>query len=254
MKDELQGKVKILDTIIIDLKGKFAHFRKFYTNSSSMSYSVPPRTAVMGIIAAILGYERDSYYDLFAVDKLNVSLRKMNSTRNIMQTVNYIKATDVKSVLTPKEHTQIPFEIVTGGDGVHYRLYINHTDKKIMDTLFQRCSQKAPAYSPYLGTAPFGCGIQLIDRIDAQKKQCDGYVEISSIIGIDDIDDQGILFGGNDITLMKENMPREIYEGRVIGKAKPYIFDNHGRPLKVKIRDCYYNAVYGDINENIVFM
>ena len=46
--------------IVFDIKGKFAHFRKFYTNSSSLTYGIPPRTAICGILAAILGLERDS--------------------------------------------------------------------------------------------------------------------------------------------------------------------------------------------------
>lgn len=78
--------------IIFDLYGRFAHFRKFYTNSSSLSYSVPPRTTIEGIIAALLGYERDSYYDLLDVDKLNVAVRKIGESRKVMQSLNYIKA------------------------------------------------------------------------------------------------------------------------------------------------------------------
>lgn len=65
--------------IIFELWGKFAHFRKFYTNSSSLSYSVPPRTTIEGIIAAILGYERDSYYEKFNPDNLYVAVRKVGN-------------------------------------------------------------------------------------------------------------------------------------------------------------------------------
>ncbi len=61
---------------VFDLYGKFAHFRKFYTNSSSLTYLIPPRTTIEGIIAALLGYERDSYYDVLSVDKLNIAVKK----------------------------------------------------------------------------------------------------------------------------------------------------------------------------------
>ena len=59
--------------VIFDIEGKFAHFRKIYTNSSSLSYLVPPRTTVQGIIAAMLGYERILLHqvdrDVFIVEK-----------------------------------------------------------------------------------------------------------------------------------------------------------------------------------------
>lgn len=61
--------------LVFDLKGKFAHFRKFYTNSSSLSYLVPPRTVIEGMVAAILGFERDSYYDMFSAENLLVAVQ-----------------------------------------------------------------------------------------------------------------------------------------------------------------------------------
>ena len=51
-----------MDLLVFDISGKFAHFRKYYTNSSSLTYLVPPRTSIYGLIAGILGLERDSYY------------------------------------------------------------------------------------------------------------------------------------------------------------------------------------------------
>ncbi|KPA09783.1 CRISPR-associated protein Cas5 domain protein, partial [Candidatus Magnetomorum sp. HK-1] len=42
--------VSILKILSFRLNGRFAHFRKFYTNSSSLSYFVPPRTAIIGML------------------------------------------------------------------------------------------------------------------------------------------------------------------------------------------------------------
>ncbi|MCB5267201.1 MAG: CRISPR-associated protein Cas5, partial [Candidatus Cloacimonetes bacterium] len=46
---------KNFDTILeLRLSGNLAHFRKFYTNASSLSYTIPPRTAICGLVASIL--------------------------------------------------------------------------------------------------------------------------------------------------------------------------------------------------------
>jgi CRISPR-associated protein Cas5h len=79
----------IMDIIIFEISGKFAHFRKFYTNSSSLSYSVPSRTTVEGIIAAILGLERDTYYEKLSLDNCKIAIEKVNKTRKINQSLNY---------------------------------------------------------------------------------------------------------------------------------------------------------------------
>jgi CRISPR-associated protein, Cas5h family len=67
-----------------------AHFRKVYSNSTSLSYYFPPRTTVLGIVAAALGLPRDSYYD--KLNQLNVGvsavtpLRKLTVGEDILDT------------------------------------------------------------------------------------------------------------------------------------------------------------------------
>ncbi|NLA44693.1 MAG: CRISPR-associated protein Cas5, partial [Candidatus Cloacimonetes bacterium] len=58
----------------LKLSGKFAHFRKFYTNASSLTYMLPPRTTVCGLLASMLQIPRDNYYDLMSSDKLGIAV------------------------------------------------------------------------------------------------------------------------------------------------------------------------------------
>ena len=173
-----------MDLLILKVKGKFAHFRKFYTNSSSLSYSVPPRTTVIGLLAAVLGYERDSYYELFPKDKFNVSVKKDSCIRKVMQSVNYIKATSPKNIFQPKDHTQIPVEILTGDDGVGYTIYINCADKNLMDELEYRVKDNKYVYSPYLGAAPFNCSFQFCRRLDVQLQKSNEPIRISTPVNL----------------------------------------------------------------------
>lgn len=46
--------------ISFTLSGKFGHFLKAEAGASAMSYPVPPRTVIIGIIGAILGLEKDT--------------------------------------------------------------------------------------------------------------------------------------------------------------------------------------------------
>ena len=63
-----------MEVLIFDLSGKMAHFRKYYTNSSSLTYYFPPRTVIIGLIAGLIGKERDSYYEIFSKDKAYVGI------------------------------------------------------------------------------------------------------------------------------------------------------------------------------------
>ncbi|OAA83842.1 type I-B CRISPR-associated protein Cas5b [Clostridium ljungdahlii] len=240
-----------MDLLILKVKGKFAHFRKFYTNSSSLSYSVPPRTTVVGLIAAVLGYERDSYYELFSKKNFNVSIKKDGCIRKIMQSVNYIKATSPKSIFCPKDHTQIPVEILTGDDGVKYTIYINCKDKGLMDELECRVKDNKYVYSPYLGAAPFNCSFEFCNRLDVQLEKSNELIQVSTPVNSKYIAPGSIdIFEDDNLKLLKERMPVEFLKDREIGDMASYIYDENGHPLKLKL-----NAEFVKLeDENIVFM
>lgn len=239
-----------MDLLIVKVKGKFAHFRKFYTNSSSLSYSVPPRTVLSGMLGAILGYERDSYYDIFSKEKLNIAVKKDKNIRKIMQTLNYIKATSPKNILQPSEHTQIPFEILTGDNDVEYTVYINHTDKSILDELELRIKSHRYVFAPYLGAAPFNCTFEFVKRIEGIPESSESNIRISTLIDTESIVEGSIDIKEDNIRLLKERMPREFLKERVIGKTASYIYDDNGHPLSLRINGTFVNAD----GENIIFM
>lgn len=238
-----------MDFLVFDLKGKFAHFRKFYTNSSSLSYSVPPRTTIEGLIAAILGYERDSYYEILDSQKLNIGLKKLTPTRKIVQSLNYIKATSISHVIKPKEHTQVPFEIVTSEGNLGYRVYVNHIDERLMEDLEDRLKNNRFYYVPYLGVASFNLSLEVKGRFQGKLKFDEDFVEISSIIRKSLIKEGGLDVNIEGI-IVKEKMPRDFLKDRIVKEIEDYIFEENGGPLRVKLNSNYY-----EINdEKIVLM
>jgi len=42
--------------LVFDISASYGHFKKPYTTTSPLTYSIPTRTAVSGIIAAVLGF------------------------------------------------------------------------------------------------------------------------------------------------------------------------------------------------------
>lgn len=241
--------------VVFDIEGRFAHFRKFYTNSSSLSYSLPPRTTVEGMIASFLGYERDSYYEKMSSEKLHIAVKKNLPTRSVTQTINYIKATSVSKLNAPDEHTQIPFEIITGCDNeckVSYRIYVA-SDEGYMDELQDRLVHNKFVYPPSLGTVFFQGSVENAHRCEISPGMEVGYVKISSVVSAEEIKE--IEFG--EYQLVKERMPRDFGVDRQIKKSGSYIFDQRGRMLQVKLKGEYYEVnICGELseNENIVFM
>ena len=50
-----------MEVIKFDISGRFGHFQRAETGGTSApSYPVPPRTAILGVIGAIIGLQKDS--------------------------------------------------------------------------------------------------------------------------------------------------------------------------------------------------
>ena len=98
------------DRIIqLEISGTFAHFRKFYTNSSSLTYTIPPRTAVCGLLASICEMQRDSYYDVFSHENLGVGIAVTPGfmAKKTMQTLNYVNVESKNGLINDvSEHKQ----------------------------------------------------------------------------------------------------------------------------------------------------
>ncbi len=93
------------------IAGKLAHFRRFYTNSSSLSYPIPPPPTLRGLLGAALGLGPE-YAERFL--KWRFSVRPLAPWRYLLQTVNHlmIKKGAATRNLAGGEHTQVPLQLV----------------------------------------------------------------------------------------------------------------------------------------------
>lgn len=238
-----------LKVIVFDIKGRFAHFRKFYTNSSSLTYGIPPRTTLAGIVAAILGYERDTYYEVFNSNNLYITSRKMTKTSKIIQTLNYIKATSINAVMVPKEHTQVPFEMLTSKNGVCFRIYLSHKDKGVFDEIQKRLVEQKFAYPPCLGGANFLSSIDYIDTLEGYPLDEEDYIKIKTPIRTDYLKDLKIdAYIGK---IIRERMAVDFNKDRTVKEITNYLYDDEGETIEAIVIDGLYRL---SNDENIVFM
>ena len=79
-----------MEILQLDVGGKLAHFRKYYANNTAMSFSIPPRTTVIGMIASILGRKRDSYYEELASERIRISVRVMSPIKKTFHRLNFL--------------------------------------------------------------------------------------------------------------------------------------------------------------------
>jgi len=252
--------------LIFDVKGPMAHFRKYYTNSSSLSYLFPPRTVVVGLIAGLLGIpsekhakiEEDIYYEKFDQKKCLVTLSLKSKVRRLMQTVNYIRTKKLSEVNGSAGGTQIYLEILLpeNCNAVTYRIYFYHTDREIYNKLKKRLEKQRFIFPPYMGITEFLASIDYINEGKALK-YLNQKVELNSVCKLSEID---LDFTGKDLQYITEKMPTGFSTNRIPKEPSDYICEIKSRAINVKLKDntSCYSIIYSEGNkqliENILFM
>ncbi|MEA3277561.1 MAG: CRISPR-associated protein Cas5 [Pseudomonadota bacterium] len=62
-----------METLSFRWRGRFGHFLRAEANVNAFTYPIPPRTAIQGLIAAILGLEKDSLGEALAGVRIALS-------------------------------------------------------------------------------------------------------------------------------------------------------------------------------------
>lgn len=240
-----------MNILTFHMTGIYAHFRKIYTNSSSLSYYFPPPTTVAGIAAAILGRERDSYYEEFAPDYYKVGVKILKPLRKMTHTLNYMMVKGTRDLYFRQSPTQIPFEILTGEENnVEYEIYLWHRDASVLSELSSRITNGRFAFPPYLGVAPFSCHVTGGEILQVEEKESDSFVSIHSVINVQHIVKNSVNVTHGLTRVIKDIIPLYFNADRVPQKTVGVIFDEKCRSIELSLNTKFFSV--GD--DNIVLI
>lgn len=132
-----------MKVISFNLNGKMAHFRKYYSNSTALSYILPPVTTIKGMIAGLLGYERDSYYDLFNNTQCKIAISIEKPVKKITQTMNLLKVESLNDLNgagknRTQNNTEFLFPRDIRMDWISYKIIFWHSNEDLMNKL-EKC-------------------------------------------------------------------------------------------------------------------
>jgi len=249
----------VKEILIFDLKGCLAHFRKYFTNSSSLSYTFPPRTVITGLVAGLLGEERDTYYEKLNDSHCKIALSLKTPVRKIMQTMNYINAKNYSADVLISDnpnfgHVQIPLEILCPVDDaeISYRIYI--TCESVHKKLKERLENNLFVYPPYLGITEFLGEIEYISEGTINEIPLEKPVKLSCVCRKSAIVDRGLKFEDAAAQYLIEKMPADFSGKREVTRYEEYIFEKKGKAIVASLKEPAYQVSYPGNSENIMFM
>jgi CRISPR-associated protein Cas5, Hmari subtype len=250
--------MSINKVLIFDVWGDYAHFRRFYTTTSPLTFPIPPRTALCGLIGAIIGLEKENneYLKCFTLDKAFIGLKidEKHPLKKVMIAENLIHTKNAKgpgmNLIT--ERTQINFEFLKDQK---YRIYFNHTGEDIYQQLKENLISHKSVYTPCLGLSENIANFEFVGEFKVKSEATEEYVQINSVLPAEKIaEKQGINFNfeGEYFSI---RLPIELNLDRVVTKYSDIFFERTGKPVEAKLISPYWSIDYnGGTNENFVFI
>ncbi|MEM2910801.1 MAG: CRISPR-associated protein Cas5 [Nitrososphaerota archaeon] len=220
-----------------------AHFRRFYSSVTSLSYHFPPRNTIIGLIAAVMGLDKDSYYDLFSRRQCSVAVSLLTPVRKLVHKLNYLDTDSVTITRLRGIGNRYPAmtELIVPEpphQRVGYTVYLSHENAEVFDELRKRLRSNLYAYPPSLGAAYCLAELSLMFDGEAQIIAADGEeFPISTVIRADLIADQGLNPREGLMIMREEGMPPDFKAGRkTSGPSVNFIFEASGKPISIKVR------------------
>ena len=246
------------EILIFDISSEFGHFRKYNTTTSPLSYSIPTRTAVAGILGAILGMERevaDGVYpvgaipvqEFFSKANSDIAVQILNPVKKENIALNLINSKTSFYDLTRAGRTQIEFELVKN---IKYRIFFAlNNNHLVFNELAERIKTKSHHFSPYLGLAQCTATVDFVDIKQAQfsENKEENFIDIITAVNLSKtISEQPVEF---DYSAMysANNMPIEMNQNREVQEFSEVLIEKNGLSVKAKVMEYYKIENYGNI-------
>jgi CRISPR-associated protein Cas5h len=186
-----------ISVISFRYSSKYGHFRKPYSNVSSLSYPFPPRTAIAGLLGSILGIPKEKVATYFNADNLKVAviiegeIRTVTHLTNLRQDCSgrvHYSIKHPEKDWNPAEETihdwnkvaRVPRELLRKPSYIIYTS-INHD----MQELASRIKNERYFYTPSMGLSEFFARLEFISEGLAMPLN-PGEYDISTVIPKDD--------------------------------------------------------------------
>lgn len=211
-----------MKVVVFDVWGDLALFRRFDTNTSMLTYSFPPPTAVLGMVGAILGLDRDVYIHQLQGTRIGIEL--LHPVKIVRMALNY-KNTQKGDLAGKKGRTQIPAEFIKDPA---YRIYIvNDTVQQDLGTMLK---EHKSVFTLSLGLSELLANFQYVGTYSCEfssGKQLVSSVAPTSVV-------ESINFfaqEGKPKRMLKERVPVTMAPDRTVTRYEDVVIEENGEMI-----------------------
>ena len=229
--------------LVFDVWGDYAHFRTYYTTSSPLSYAVPPKPTLYGMISAIIGLEKENndYLNYFQNGSCKIAICILSEIRKVRWTLNLINTkgqggSHLFLLIKKKGHeprTQIRTEYVKDP---RYRIYFHHQDQTIYDKLKENLNQHTSFYTPSFGLSELLANFKYQGEVLVTPKSAVDWVNIISLVPESFLIDQQSVKLEPGVELFQVMVPMDMDPQRVVNCYERVFFERTGKAHSYRVK------------------
>ncbi len=195
-----------MKVVVFDFYSDLGHFKAPYTTTSPLTLPVPSKTAIYGIIGAIIGLDKDDYLKSFKIGSCKVAIQLNSPVRKTYISENLLNSKAVKMFARMNSHksaprTQIKFEMLKNPS---FRLYIQHDNSSLMSRLEENLKSHKTEYSVSMGLSECLANFEYVDSCNICETYDNGFVGIDSLVPMELVKGVDSLEFDDELKILKD--------------------------------------------------
>ncbi len=240
--------------IVFELSGEYGHFRKFNTTTSPLTYPIPTRTALTGLLGAVMGIERETapgrfaglpVQELFDMHKCDLAVQLLAPVKKVNMGFNLLDTGNSFFEIRKSGRTQIEFELLKNPS---FRVFVRLRNSVLFDQLAERLITRSHHFTPYLGLSQFTAILQNATVTAGMMRNTDlGYVRIQSAVNLSLLAANPPIEFDQTAHYYVETMPIELSRDRVVTRYGEVLVDANGGSVPVQTSEWFETPDFGNI-------
>lgn len=230
--------------LCFDIWADYAHFKKYYTTTSPLTFSVPPKTSIYGIIGAILGIDKNEYLYYFQPGMCQIGIQIKKPIKKTRINLNLIDTKSAILMSRIQNRTQIKTEFLKD---VCYRIYLQHQNKEIYKMLYDYIKAHKTVYTISLGLSENLANYIFVDEYRyTEINDNEEWVDIITVLKIGEYLKKGdIDFDEEGKEYFSDKVALEMKPDREVVDYAQIVYERNGNSIRAKPRK-YYQLENGD--------
>jgi len=238
--------------LIFDISSEFGHFRKFNTTTSPLTYPIPTRTSIAGLLGAIVGQyiDRFNFYSYFSKKDTGIAVQVINPIKKINIGFNLINTKNSFFNISSKGKTRVGYELL---QNPKFRIFYSSKNEKLFTDIENRIKENNHYFTPYLGLSQFTAKVDFIDTVFGEEISGNDYTDIITAINMKHCSgDKSIKFDYEkkySVNVMPIEMELDAEKDRIVTEYSDVIIEITGKSISAKVNE-FIKTNFG----NLVFL